>query len=69
MVEIFSMLRKDLYELEQLKDKIRNIPSNEFECADVLDLLDPIIRKKEKLYAEEHGRLRRLFGGKTNGWI
>lgn len=58
---MFRMLRKDLYELEQLKDKIRNIPSNEFECSDVLDLLDPIIRKKEKLYVEEHSKLSRLL--------
>ena len=61
MIDIFALVRsqKDLDELEELKDKIRNMTPDNLDCESVLDLLNPIIRKKEdqlvnmkKLYKE-----------------
>ena len=45
MIKVF---KKELNDLEKLVEKIRSIPAHQFECEDVLDLLNPIIRKKEE---------------------
>ena len=49
MIDIFALVRsqKDLDELEGLKEKIRNMTPDNLDCEGVLDLLNPIIRKKE----------------------
>lgn len=49
MINIFALLKyqKDLDELEVLKEKIRNMTPDNLDCESVLDLLNPIIRKKE----------------------
>ena len=57
---MIEYLKKDLDNLQQFKDTIRRIPSNEFDCETVLDLLNPIIQEKEELYVKEHSRLRKI---------
>lgn len=49
MINIFALLKyeNDLNELEELKHKIRSMPQDNIDCESVLDLLNPIIRKKE----------------------
>ena len=57
---MIEYLKKDLDNLQQFKDTIRRIPSNEFDCETVLDLLNPIIQEKEELFVKEHSRLRKI---------
>jgi|TARA_B110000483_G_scaffold180440_1_gene213362 hypothetical protein len=57
---MIEYLKKDLDNLQQFKDTIRRIPSNEFDCETVLDLLNPIIQEKEELFVKEHSKLRKI---------
>ena len=60
---MIEYLKKDLDNLQQFKDTIRRIPSNEFDCETVLNLLNPIIQEKEELFVKEHSRLRKIHEG------